>query len=58
MGHGPANRTLVIVRGAGMADAIGDRVRRYIFDGGDEDLRRLLSVPDLPTNARRLRGFC
>ena len=29
-----------------MAEAIADRVRRYILDGSDEDLRRLLGVAD------------
>ena len=29
-----------------MADAIAERVRRYILDGGDEDLRRLLSIAE------------
>jgi ubiquinone/menaquinone biosynthesis C-methylase UbiE len=30
-----------------MAEAIAKRVRRYILDGSDEDLRRLLSIADL-----------
>ena len=29
-----------------MAEAIGERVRRYILDGNDEDLRRLLGVAE------------
>jgi SAM-dependent methyltransferase len=29
-----------------MAEAIAERVRRYILDGGDEDLRRLLGVAE------------
>ena len=29
-----------------MAETITDRVRRYILDGGDADLRRLLSVSE------------
>ena len=29
-----------------MAEAIADRVRRYILDGSDEDLRRLLGVAE------------
>ena len=29
-----------------MADAIAERVRRYILDGSDEDLRRLLGVAE------------
>jgi SAM-dependent methyltransferase len=29
-----------------LAEAIADRVRRYILDGSDEDLRRLLGVAD------------
>src|SRR5689334_7082872 len=33
-------------RGPVMAEAIAERVRRYILDGGDEDLRRLLGVAE------------
>ena len=33
-------------KGAIMADAISERVRRYILDGSDEDLRRLLGVAE------------
>src|ERR1700745_4515890 len=29
-----------------MAEAVAERVRRYILDGGDEDLRRLLGVAE------------
>src|SRR5437763_15668718 len=29
-----------------MAEAIAERVRRYILDGSDEDLRRLLGVAE------------
>ena len=29
-----------------MADAIVDRVRRYILDGGDADLQRLMGVSE------------
>jgi len=29
-----------------VAEAIGERVRRYILDGNDEDLRRLLGVAE------------
>lgn len=29
-----------------MAEAIAERVKRYILDGGDEDLRRLLGVAE------------
>ena len=29
-----------------MAEAIAERVRRYILDGSDEDLRRLLSIAE------------
>jgi ubiquinone/menaquinone biosynthesis C-methylase UbiE len=32
------------MREAGMAEAVAERVRRYILDGADEDLRRLLSI--------------
>ena len=31
-------------KGAGMSEAIAERVRRYILDGTDRDLRRLLSI--------------
>ncbi len=42
--------------GAGMTDAITDRVRRYILDGSDSDLRRLMSVSEIfaPDAARSL----
>src|SRR6185437_3324873 len=33
-------------RGPVMAEAIAERVRRYILDGSDEDLRRLLGVAE------------
>jgi ubiquinone/menaquinone biosynthesis C-methylase UbiE len=39
-----------------MADATEDRVRRYILDGGDEDLRRLLSISEVTAEAAR-RAF-
>jgi SAM-dependent methyltransferase len=29
-----------------MAEPVGERVRRYILDGSDEDLRRLLSIAE------------
>src|SRR5215831_11973558 len=34
------------IRGWDMAEAIAERVRRYILDGSDEDLRRLLSLAE------------
>ena len=34
------------IRGWDMAEAIAERVRRYILDGSDEDLRRLLGVAE------------
>ena len=37
-----------------MAEAIAERVRRYILDGGDEDLRRLLGVGLKGPDRRRL----
>src|SRR5215831_9467488 len=33
-------------KGLVMADAIAERVRRYILDGSDEDLRRLLGIAE------------
>jgi hypothetical protein len=33
-------------KGPVMAEAIAERVRRYILDGSDEDLRRLLGVAE------------
>ena len=30
-----------------MAEAVAERVRRYILDGGDEDLRRLLGIAEI-----------
>ena len=36
-----------------MADAIAERVRRYILDGSDEDLRRLLGVAETTREAAR-----
>lgn len=40
-----------------MAEAIADRVRRYVLDGSDEDLRRLLSISQVTAETAR-RGFC
>jgi SAM-dependent methyltransferase len=34
-----------------VAETITDRIRRYILDGGDADLRRLLSVSELTADA-------
>ena len=37
-----------------MADATADQVRRYVLDGSDDDLRRLLSLPEsFAEHARR-----
>jgi SAM-dependent methyltransferase len=36
-----------------MAEAIAERVRRYILDGGDEDLRRLLGVAETAAGMAR-----
>src|SRR5262249_52436355 len=33
-------------KGAVMAEAIAERVKRYILNGGDEDLRRLLGIAE------------
>jgi len=39
-----------------MAEAIAERVRRYVLDGSDEDLRRLLSISQVPAEAARRAG--
>lgn len=36
-----------------MAEAVAERVRRYIFDGTDQDLRRLLSISELTAEIAR-----
>jgi ubiquinone/menaquinone biosynthesis C-methylase UbiE len=36
-----------------VAESITDRVRRYILDGGDADLRRLLSLSELTAEMAR-----
>lgn len=36
-----------------MAEAVADRVRRYMFDGSDEDLRRLLNISELSAEMAR-----
>ena len=36
-----------------MADAVADLVRRYILDGSDQDLRRLLSVAQVSAEMAR-----
>lgn len=38
---------------AGMAEAVAERVRRYIFDGSDQDLRRLLSMSEFTAEMAR-----
>jgi SAM-dependent methyltransferase len=40
-------------RGPVMAEAIAERVRRYILDGSDEDLRRLLSLAEVSEEMAR-----
>ena len=40
-------------REAGMAEVVAERVRRYIFDGTDQDLRRLLSISELSAEMAR-----
>src|SRR5215475_6517479 len=37
---------LATAKGPVMGEAIAERVRRYILDGGDEDLRRLLTLAE------------
>jgi SAM-dependent methyltransferase len=36
-----------------MAEAVAERVRRYILDGSDEDLRRLLSISEVAAEMAR-----
>jgi ubiquinone/menaquinone biosynthesis C-methylase UbiE len=36
-----------------MAEAVKERVRRYILDGTDQDLRRLLSIAELSAEKAR-----
>src|SRR5580704_11836967 len=36
-----------------MAEAVAERVRRYILDGSDEDLRRLLAIAELSAEMAR-----
>ena len=36
-----------------MAEAVAERVRRYIFDGTDQDLRRLLGISELSAEMAR-----
>jgi ubiquinone/menaquinone biosynthesis C-methylase UbiE len=36
-----------------MAEAVAERVRRYILDGSDQDLRRLLSISQLSEEMAR-----
>ncbi len=36
-----------------MAEAVTERVRRYILDGTDQDLRRLLSIAELSAEMAR-----
>ena len=40
------SRGSLLLGGPVMAEAIAERVRRYILDGSDEDLRRLLGVAE------------
>jgi SAM-dependent methyltransferase len=37
-----------------MADAVADRVRRYILDGSDQDLRRLLGIAEATAEHARM----
>jgi ubiquinone/menaquinone biosynthesis C-methylase UbiE len=41
---------------AGMAEAIAERVTRYVLDGSDDDLRRLLSISQVTAETAR-RAF-
>jgi SAM-dependent methyltransferase len=43
-------------REAGVAEAIAERVRRYVLDGSDEDLRRLLDISQVHAEPAR-RAF-
>ncbi len=36
-----------------MAEAVAERVRRYILDGTDQDLRRLLSISEVAAEMAR-----
>jgi hypothetical protein len=36
-----------------MAEAVAERVRRYILDGTDQDLQRLLSISELSAEMAR-----
>jgi threonine dehydrogenase-like Zn-dependent dehydrogenase len=36
-----------------MAEAVAERVRRYILNGSDEDLRRLLSIAEISAEMAR-----
>jgi hypothetical protein len=36
-----------------MAEAVAERVRRYILDGSDEDLRRLLGIAEISAEMAR-----
>ena len=47
---------------AGMAEVVAEQVRRYVLDGSDEDLRRLLSISrvtaETARRAFRRAGIC
>jgi len=45
---------LATAKGLVTAEAIAERVRRYILDGSDEDLRRLLGVAEIAGSRRVL----
>src|SRR5690348_6810970 len=58
IGHTPAPgrpaRHAHEAEGTGMTDATVDKVRRYVLDGNDDDLRRLLSLSEsFAEHARR-----
>ena len=36
-----------------MAEAVAERVKRYVFDGTDQDLRRLLRISELSAEMAR-----
>jgi len=36
-----------------MAEAVAERVRRYILDGSEQDLRRLLSISEVTAEMAR-----
>ena len=52
-GRGADIQFLDTPRSAKMTEAIADRVRRYVLDGSDADLRRLLGISQVTAEAAR-----